>query len=200
MYRPVRTIAPAVPPLNRATVKEHLDVGYADKDALIDALQAAAVSYLDGWSGVLGRCLSEQTWRQDFDRFARCLRLPLAPVINVASVKYDDVNDIEQTIAPTNYTLLEDDLGPHVVFADNFAFPAIHGTRPALRVSYVAGYATSGVDPNIVSAVPSALKHAVLMLVRHWFDNPSAVVVGVSAQSVPLAVEALITPFRRVRF
>lgn len=57
-------------------------------------------------------------------------------------------------------------------------------------MTYVAGEA----------AAPAAIKAAILLLVRHWFDNPSAVVVGVIAQEMPLAVQALTAPYRRICF
>lgn len=196
MYRPFLVSAPSITPVSLTEAKAQLDIGYTDKDALITALIQAATGYLDGWTGILGRCLVEQTWRQDFDRFAYCLRLPLSPVIDIASVKYDDAAGDEQTIAAENYSLLNDDLGPYVKFIDTFSFPDIHDEWPAVRVTYDAGYESEG----STSTVPAPIKQAILLLVRHWFDNPTAVVVGVTAQAVPMSVDALIAPFRRVRF
>ena len=190
MYRPVLVTAPASTPVTLAEAKAALDVGYTDKDTLITALIAAATGHLDGWSGILGRCIITQTWRQDFDRFARCLRLPLFPVASITSVKYDDASDTEQTISGTNYALRCDDLGYYVEFRDTYSFAAISTVRPAVRVTYVAGEA----------AAPDAIKCAMLLLIRHWFDNPTAVVVGVIAQTMPMAVDALLAPYRRVKF
>lgn len=190
MYRPVLVTAPGSTPVLLTEVKSHLDVTYTDKDTQITALIAAATAYLDGWTGILGRCIITQTWRQDFDRFNRCLRLPLFPVASITSVKYDDESDVEQTIDSSNFALLTDDLGSYVKFIDTYSFPTIHTERPAVRVTYVAGEA----------AAPDAIKHAMLLLVRHWFDNPTAVVVGVTAQALPMAVDALLAPYRRIRF
>lgn len=190
MYRPVRTVAPADTPVSLTEVKAHLDVTYTDKDTQITALIAAATAHLDGWTGILGRCIITQSWRQDFDRFNRCLRLPLFPVASITSVKYDDESDAEQTIDSSNYTLLTDDLGSYVKFIDTYAFPAIDAERPAVRVTYVAGEASA----------PDAIKQAMLLLIRHWFDNPSAGHVGAPAQALPLSVDALLAPYRRIMF
>jgi uncharacterized phiE125 gp8 family phage protein len=200
MYRPFLVTAPVIKPVTRTEAKAHLDVSYTNKDTQIDMLIAAATSHLDGWTGILGRCLCEQTWRQDFDRFSRCLRIPLAPVISITSVKYDDANDVEQTIAAENYEFLVDELGPYVKFLDTYSFPSIADERPAVRVTYLAGYANAGSSPNFTSTVPDDIKHAILLLVRHWFDNPSAVSVGVTAQTMPMAVDALLSKHRRIRF
>jgi len=165
-------------------------VSYTERDTLIGALIDAATAHLDGWTGILGRCLITQTWRQDFDAFSGCLRLPLFPVASIASVKYDDASDVEQTVSSANYTLLNDDLGAYVRFISDYSFPTTHDEGPVVRVAYVAGEA----------AATAAIKHAMLMMVRHWYDNPSAVQVGAVAQAMPLAVDALLAPYRRIRF
>lgn len=200
MYRPIPVTPPAIKPVTLAEAKAHLDVSYTTRDTQITALIGAATAHLDGWTGILGRVLCEQTWRQDFDRFARVLRIPLAPVISITSVKYDDADGVEQTVAAENFDLLLDDLGPYVEFVDAYSFPALSDRRPALRVSYLAGYPNSGTAPNQTSTVPDDIKHAILLMVRHWFDNPSAVSVGVPAQNMPLAVDALLAKHRRIRF
>jgi hypothetical protein len=38
------------------------------------------------------------------------------------------------------------------------------------------------------------------LLIRHWFDNPSAVVTGTIATALPMSVDALLAPHRRTRF
>lgn len=190
MYRPVLVAAPASAPVTVAEAKAQCRVDSSDEDALFTALIDAAVSYLDGWTGILGRALITQTWRQDFDRFGRCLRLPIFPVASITSVKYDDENDVEQTVGSSNYEILTDDLGSFVHFADGYGFPSISAARPAVRVTYVAGEAT----------VPPAIKHAILMLVAHWYRNRETVIVGSAAAEIPVGVTALLAPFRRFRF
>lgn len=43
-------------------VKAHLRVRHSHEDDMISQLTSAAVAYLDGWKGVLGRCIMPQTW------------------------------------------------------------------------------------------------------------------------------------------
>jgi len=195
MYRPVLITAPATTPVTLAEAKAQLDIpsDETDNDALITGLINAAVGYLDGWTGVLGRCIVTQTWRQDFDCFERILRLPLFPVTSITSVKYDDDNDVEQTVGSSNYVLLTDDLGSYVKFLDTFSFPSIHTEAPAVRATYVAGHAATDHQYAVIRQI-------VFLLVRHWYDNPSAVVVGVNTQTMPMAVDALTAIVRRTRF
>lgn len=197
MYRPVRIEIPTTLPVTLAEVKAALDIGYVEKDDLIEGLMAAAVSYLDGWSGILGRCLCEQTWRQDFDYFCWDLRLPMFPVLSVSSVKYTDTNGVEQTVAASSYQVLTDGLGSFVRFRNGFSFPTTKAFESAaVRVTYVCGH-EDGDDEN---PVPQAIKQAIVLLVRHWFDNPSAVVIGATVEKLPFAVDALLAPYRRIRF
>ena len=199
MYRPVLVTPPAIKPVTLTEAKAWLDIGYADKDTVIAGLIGAATAHLDGWTGILGRCLCEQTWRQDFDDFRSCLRLPLFPVISITSVKYTDTAGAEQTIPSENYTLKNDDLGAYVEFTSSYSFPSLNTESAAVRVTYLAGYADIAGTPK-TSSVPDDIKNAIALLVRHWFDNPGAVVVGVTAQQLPQGVDALLAKHRRPRF
>ena len=52
-------------PVSASDMKAHLRVTHNDDDAEITALQAGAVAMLDGWGGVLNRCILPQTWAID---------------------------------------------------------------------------------------------------------------------------------------
>ena len=199
MYRPVLVTPPAIKPVTLTEAKAWLDIGYTDKDTVITGLIGTATAHLDGWTGILGRCLCEQTWRQDFNDFRSCLRLPLFPVISITSVKYTDTDGVEQPIASENYTLKNDDLGAYVEFTSSYSFPSLNSESAAVRVAYLAGYADIAGTPK-TSSVPDDIKNAIALLVRHWFDNPGAVVVGVTAQQLPQGVDALLAKYRRPRF
>lgn len=218
MHRPVLVTPPVIKPVSLAEVKAALDIGYTAKDDLINGLIAAATSYLDGWTGILGRCLCEQTWRQDFDDFRSCLRLPLFPVSSVSSIRYVDTSGVQQTIGGGSYTLREDALGAYVRFATDFSFPPLNTEGAAVSIEYVAGYldtpavdaveADPAADPPVeavaaaprLSNVPAAIKQAMLLMIRQWFDNPSAVNVGTIVSPMPFAVDALLAPYRRIKF
>jgi len=61
---PVRVTAPADRPVTLAEVKNHCRIDHSDDDTLVQSYIDAAVAHVEGWSGVLGRCLVTQTWRQ----------------------------------------------------------------------------------------------------------------------------------------
>lgn len=193
MHRPVRTTAPpAVVSLEE--IKRHVvAVDFTDDDTLLGVLVQAATDHLDGWSGILGRCLVSQEWRQDFSCWPRCgdLRLPFPDVASVV-VKYSDADDGEQTVSASFYEVLSDARSAFVRFTDLFAPPALFDQRSdPVRVSFTAGYGAA-------ADVPAALKVAIMMLAAHWYQNREAVSVGDTATPVPMAVDALIAPYRRV--
>lgn len=193
MYRPVMVTPPAATPVTLDEVKAHCEAAdFTDDDAKLQGFLEAAVSYLDGWTGILGRCLMPQTWRQEFDCFEREMRLPGFPVRSIESVTYEDSDGVTQTINASFYTLLSDDRGAFVRFKSTYDFAGVSSERPAVHVVYICGEA----DAN---AVPAALKNAIKMLVEHWYRNRGAAEVGASAGAVevPFAVSALISPFRR---
>jgi len=180
MYAPVRTVAPATTPVSVSEAKAHLRVDGSDEDTLIGALVASATSHLDGYSGVLGRAIITQTWRQDFDDFSTRLRLPLFPVASISSVTYRDANGTTQTVSAANYALLCDDRGYYVRFIDDYDPPIVYDDGPAVSVTYVAE-----------ATAPPGLMHAIKLLVGAWFADREA-------GEIPRAVDRLLTPFRRI--
>lgn len=207
MLAPVRTAAPAITPISLVEAKAHLRVDHNDDDTLITALIAAAVDHLDGWTGILGRCLVEQEWRQDFDAFARILCLPLGPVISVTTVTWRNTAGQVSTVDGIWYSLQIDSGGRYFVrFRDDYSFPSDLYERGAVSVTYKAGYATVPEVPAdgetsaipAQSTVPPALKVALLLLVGNWYANRETMVVGATVEGLPFAVDVLIAPFRRV--
>lgn len=195
MYAPTLIVAPAIRPVTVDEAKTHLRVDYAEEDDLIGTFIDAASAHLDGWSGLLGRALVEQTWKQEFDCFERCLRLSLAPVISIESVTWRDADGQISTVADTNYLLRTDASGSYVRFDDGYTFPTGLHESAAVAVTYVAGYPnTEGDTP--ASTVPAALKAAILLMVAHWFNNREAVSAD-GLSEVPASAHALIAPYRR---
>ena len=60
------------------------------------------------------------------------------------------------------------------------------------EIDFTAGYGSSGVD------VPQPLRQAIRLLVTHWYENRSAVVLGDDASATPLGYRELVAPYRRM--
>jgi uncharacterized phiE125 gp8 family phage protein len=183
--------------LTLAEVRDHcrVDDGDTSPNTRLAALIAAATAYLDGGAGVLGRALLPQTWEWYGRTWPR--QLPLPPTIEVLSVKYLDMAGEEQTLAADQYRVIYG-----TTAAGATLWPAIGATWPdtdlapdAVRVRFTAGYEPTDASPP-VSMVPLAVRQAMLLMVGHWYENRSEVVVGTSAVPLPLGVAELLAPYR----
>ncbi|MBI1621497.1 head-tail connector protein [Aquamicrobium zhengzhouense] len=169
MHRPVLVTPPDILPVTVEDVKGYLP-DTEMPDPVIEGMIQAAVDYLDGWTGILGRCLVEQTWRQDFDAFDRELRLPLGNVISVASVTWRDRQGAVHTVPDTSYSARTDAAGrASVRFEAGFGFPSNLHESAAVAVTYKAGFPTipaDGSDPA-KSTVPQNAKLAIVLMVQN---------------------------------
>lgn len=192
MRRPIRTSAPAGKPVSLEDARQHCRVDTNEDDAVIAAFIDAAVTHLDGWSGVLGRCLINQGWRLTFAGWPACrsIRLPF-PDVSDATVKYFDVDNVEQTVDASLFELVEDERGAVIEFRDGFSSPAIFVDRSAaVTVEFIAGYGPAAGD------VPQAIRTAISLMIAHWFNHREAATEGQSAE-IPFGASLLIAPFRR---
>lgn len=188
MDKPVIVIEAPSPVVSLEEAKKHLVVEHSDDNVLIEAYIQAATAWLDGPAGWLGRALGVQVleW-QLCDWPGEGFRLPFPPEIEVLSVTYIDPDGVEQEW-PFPTPLYFNDL------------PALRGRDGDLKIRYRAGYGTSSGNPAVwTNAVPAPIKVAILMLVHQWFNNRSPVVVGATVETLPFAVEALLSPYRVYR-
>lgn len=81
---PTLITAPATAAVSLAEMKAHLRVTGSAEDALITALVSAAIAHLDGWKGVLGRCIMSQTWSVTASD-AGCIVLPMPDVVSATA-------------------------------------------------------------------------------------------------------------------
>jgi uncharacterized phiE125 gp8 family phage protein len=193
ILKPVRTAAPAADLMTLAEAKKHCRVDHSEEDDVIAGLLAAATAWLDGYSGVLGRALINQTWRLNLSCWPACrIRLPLAPVSAITSIKYYNTANVQQTLGSSNYGLIEDALSPSAEWVFNASLPSLYERPDAIEVIFVAGYGPAASD------VPQAVIVAAKMLIAHLYENREPVNIGNITTNLPFAVDALIAPFRRV--
>ncbi len=199
MHRPVLVTPPADFPVSieeamrhcRITIDEDDTAGLAEVHQLLGAYILAATEHLDGWTGILGRCLKTQVWRQDFDGFTRCLPLALAPASAVVSVTWRDNDGQISTVADSEYSLTTDAGGRSFVrFRNAFSLPGNLYESAAVSVTYTVGS----------EVVPVPLQQAILLYVGAWYENREETVIGTIAASLPasVAIDRLLAPYRRV--
>lgn len=187
----VRVIVPPQPVVTWAVAKEHLREDTDEQKAYAEGLIAAATAWLDGPDGWLGRAIGKQTLELVDCSFGND-RLPFPPIVSVESVTYLGADGVDHEMEEGDFLqLLNGSISPPL----GQSWPSVGESPEAVRVRYVAGYPdTTGDTP--VSTVPAPIKQAILLLVGHWFRNRETVVTGTIAASLPLAAEALLSPYR----
>ncbi len=202
--------APAVEPLSLAETKTYLRVDAVDEDAYISGLIVTARMWVEKR---IARAFITQTWDYIMDAWPgsqpngwwdgvregpvtgssrRAVELPLPPLQSVASVQtYDDADQI--TLFDASRYLVDTTRIPgRLVLRSNQVWPSVTRAANGIEIRFIAGYGDNASD------VPGAFKQALYILVAHWFENRVQVNGQNLPQSAPLAVEALLTPFRKV--
>lgn len=177
---------PATEPVTLAEVKEQIRLDIDEDDALLRRLMISARVWVEGQTK---RALVSQTWDQkiDYDWPYRAwiphIRFEKNPVQSVTSITYQTGASPSPSLSASDYIAVTREHGSYVAPAYGVTWPTVRTIPEAITVRFVAGY----------TSVPEPLKHAIMLLVAHWYENRE--VMGSEAE-VPYAVEAMISPYR----
>jgi uncharacterized phiE125 gp8 family phage protein len=187
---------PTVEPITLPECKLFMRVDVNADDALIESLIVACRQAIDGRDGWLGRALCTQTWDLVLDGFRfRSLagfhagvRLPLAPVSSVTSIKYLDLSGVLQTLDPSLYVTDFVTEPARITPVFGAVWPSTYYQVNALTIRFVAGYGAA-------ADVPEGIKLGLKAMVAHFYENREPVAPGLMAV-IPLHVEHLLAPYR----
>jgi len=189
---------PAVEPISLQEARDHLraiEDTAGTEDAVIAELITSARMLFDGRDGYLGRQLITATWDLTLDEFpvGVFFDLPLAPVQSVTSITYLDVDGNEQTLATSQYALGKDLTNrPRVWLTFDGEWPSTRDIQEAVTVRFVAGY-------GLQQDVPAPIRSAIKLMIGHGYENREAVNIGNIVTVIPLTVDALVWPYRRIK-
>lgn len=150
-------------------------------DPTLTALITTARMYCENF---LFRRLFTQTWDMTLDRFPDVIRVPYPPLVSVTSITYVDSAGNTQTLSASSYGVDVQREPGRIYLAYAQVWPTIRDIQAAVTVRYVAGYAS-------IALIPAPIKHAMKMLIGHWYENREAVGSDRIAE-VPLAVKNLL--------
>ena len=194
MYRSLsRQTPPAVEPVTLSEAKAHCRIDSTADDAYVASLITAAREWCEQY---LDRTLVYTQWVMRFDRFPtsgiEAMELPRPPMAvagtaTAVSLTFTADGGTTGTYAVEQFRV-DRQSTPGTVL------PIYAGTWPPHRidagahaVTWWAGYGASGTD------VPAAIRHAILMLVSHWYETRGATVsTGAVPQDVPFGVSSLL--------
>ena len=188
-YRSLRVITkPTAEPMALAEVKNHLRVEHTDDDSVIIAIMLAAREYVETY---LDQTLIVTQYKMTLDLFPLHIELPKSPLSTVSG--YDSViltyktnSQITTTLSSSDYRI--DASAVPAVLRTNYgeSWPAHLADYNSIEVEFWAGNCSSGTN------VPRVIRHAMLMLITHLYENRSSVQVGTVATVVPDSMRMLL--------
>lgn len=165
-----------IAPAEAIMTPSQVSADFADGNAAIVGMIAAAVEELDGPGGWLGRAIGPQTLELTARCFAEItladgtIRLPCPPVSAITHVKYIDSDGVLQTFSAANYVLA----GRILALVPGASWPSGGDYVNAAQIRYVAGYnGTPVTDSGGTGDVPERIKAVVrdLVLAQYASDN-----------------------------
>jgi uncharacterized phiE125 gp8 family phage protein len=189
----LKLISGSTPIASLAEAKRHCRVYHDDDDDYIQALVATATAWVDGKDGWLGRAIGTQTWDYVLDGFpvgagpkGGGIRIPLPPLQSVVSVEYVDPDTGLEAALEDGADYETDAYSePGWIMPSSAGWPTTMNTINSVRIRFIAGYV----------AVPASIKHAVLLMVGHLYENREATTIDKPSE-LPMGVEALLIPYR----
>ncbi len=188
----VMTSGPALEPVSLAETKAHLRIDGTAEDALLQSLIITSRLHIEA---ALGLALITQSWGCFLDRWPKAGRLvlPLRPVAAISHVRIWSDDGTSETLDPARFLLDGQGAPPRLVALDSTLDLARRRAINGIEIGFTAGFGGAPED------VPATIRHALLLLVAHWYENREPVQIGQSVAAVPAMVSELLGPYRRRR-
>jgi len=183
-----RATPPAVEPVSVSEAKAHLRVDISDDDSYISTLITAAREWCEQY---VDRTLINTQWTMRLDSFPYEIELPRPPIAmsgtaTAVSLTYTLGDDSTATLSTTAYRVDRNSTPGVVRQLRAGTWPANLDDYNAVAVTWWAGYGASG------TSVPAAIRHAILMLVGHWYESRSSVLTGSISKESEVGVKSLL--------
>jgi len=161
----VVTTPPAIEPVTLAEAKMNSRISVSEDDALVEAMITTAREWAEMFTR---RAFITQTITWSMDGFPACgiFFVPRPPLQSVTSVKYYDIDGVQQTISSGDYQVDTLSAPGRVAEEPDYSWPSVEAERlNAVEMIYPAGYGDAASD------VPERAKQAIKLLVGHWYEN-----------------------------
>jgi uncharacterized phiE125 gp8 family phage protein len=189
-----RLTEPNLEPITTAEAKEHLreQLVDSDNDTYIDGLVATARGWVEDDTGV---ALVDQVWQLQYQGYSYGeFKLRRYPVIEVQSFVYDE-GGVATTLAASNYELVGRlTKWPKIIPAYGQTWPANNWVRP-MTIQFRAGYADRSASPSEgAEKIPKPFKHAIKLIVGHWYENRESV--GIIPPDLAVGIRNILKSYR----
>ena len=181
----VRVTAPSASPISLAEAKAQMRVEGNDDDTIIQRLIDAAVAFVDV-QGALGFAMITQTWGQWVGPNPGTVMLSLGPVQSVSAIKYYDINGTLQTATLADFNVFGTPNRITISPKTGYAWPVTQTRDDAIKIEYVIGYGATS------ASVPQTVRHALMMLVAHWYENRENELIGTISKTLPFGFDDIL--------
>ena len=165
-----------------ADIKSYLRVDHSTDDTLIEALRDASIAWVEDYCNTR---LGDVTAVGYLDNFYSG-RIPIGPVVSISSVTYTAPGNSTQTLSTTKYYYDLKTKPARIVFHE---VPDLEDDAlNRVQINMTIGYAEAD--------VPLPLIQAIKLMTAHLYETRVPVVTGTIAIEVPLALKALLNPYR----
>ncbi len=178
---------PEILPVSLSGIKKFLRIDHGDDDDLLTQLIGAATLQVEGHTK---QSLINRTVKQYIDEVPSRGRIIVEgwPVREIVSIAGFDATGTE-VVLPSDEFAHEIRLDPAVISMT----PALNAKYPnGFEISFVSGYGETAQD------IPSNIIHAINRVVAHWYEHRGAGPAEI-AESLPVGIDKLLAPVRRVR-
>ncbi|MEM6666190.1 MAG: head-tail connector protein [Pseudomonadota bacterium] len=177
---------PAEEPVALADVKAHLRIDHADEDDYLNALIVGARMRLESESD---QAFVTQTWIAYLDRWPATgeYRIPLGPVSSITEVTVRDAAGTQTAVSPSLYALDAASEPARLVLTG--ALPSPAAIPNGIAVTFQVGFGAA-------ADVPGDLKHALLMVIAHWYEHRDPMIGAETAHAVPKAAHQIMQSYR----
>ena len=183
-------------PITLEEIKDHLQIerGETGSDEVLKGLRAASVEMAQN---ITGRKLMSQKWDVYFDDWpaGNDIELPFSPLVSVAAtgITYTGSTSNTMTLGSTSWAVDTVSEPPRIVIdntVNGWPTDELHYNNP-IRIVGTYGYSAS-------SDIPRSIRHAMLLMIGHWYENREETVtgVGLSMQEIPLGAQSLLEMYR----
>jgi uncharacterized phiE125 gp8 family phage protein len=185
------TNGPAEEPISVPEAKAHLRLDGTAEDILVASLIVTSRLHIEA---ALGLALIAQEWRMSLDRWPEGgeVRFSLRPVRSIDAVTVRAA-DGTPSLVPADSYLLDGDASVPRLVPRNGNWPPPGFATTGIEIEFTAGLAEEAAN------VPQPIRHALLLLVAHWYEHRDPLEIGSSGAAIPAAVSDLLRPYRGVR-
>lgn len=191
-----RSTQSVVEPVTITDAKAHLRVDTDDDNNYIMGLVAAARGWVEEY---LDRSLVHTQWTMRLDGFPLNgldnIELPRPPMATASGVTAVAITYTTETgavvVFPSNEYRVDRNSTPGTISPlYEQAWPVHRRDENSVMITWWGGYGEDG------RSVPTQIRHAILMLVAHWYDRRESVLTGSISKEIEFGVNSLLDSCR----